>query len=288
MTKAISIADAQHPWIRMLPGSYSSFMVSSGSMSIVGVGATADAGVTISANANVTIRGLHIGGLPGAGPSSVQCTATSGTTAMTLHSVALDGDLLANNCHLTLRSVVGSALQLNDNTFANVDRCRILAISATANSGSTFTLQMTNTIAHNFTFAFGTASLSVLFAYDTFYANDSQGGPLVDCTNPLPAGITFVNNIFYDPSTIDDAIKGTHCTFDNNVAYPQIDGLGGTGTIQLDPKLVDPATGDFHLQATSPAIDLAKVTTSDPPDDYDGTLRPQGARRDVGAFEYKP
>ena len=44
--------------------------------------------------------------------------------------------------------------------------------------------------------------------------------------------------------------------------------------------------GDFHLDSGSSAIDngatLSEVTT-----DSDGTLRPQGARYDLGAYEYK-
>ena len=52
-----------------------------------------------------------------------------------------------------------------------------------------------------------------------------------------------------------------------------------------DPKFVNAAAHDFHLQADSPAIDagatLREVTT-----DYEEVQRPQGKAYDMGAYEY--
>jgi len=70
-------------------------------------------------------------------------------------------------------------------------------------------------------------------------------------------------------------------------AYPQNAAAGANAIIQ-DPLLVDPSNADFHLRAGSPAIDAAKTTATDPMVDFDGTVRPQGARDDIGAFEFKP
>ncbi len=58
-----------------------------------------------------------------------------------------------------------------------------------------------------------------------------------------------------------------------------------TGAIDLDPKFVDPVLNDYHLQANSPAIDMA---TSGPTTDFEGDSRPQGPGYDVGADEHKP
>jgi outer membrane protein assembly factor BamB len=57
------------------------------------------------------------------------------------------------------------------------------------------------------------------------------------------------------------------------------DGDPGTGNISADPKFVDPANGDFHLQAGSPCID-----TGDPGSPAD----PDGTRADMGAYYYQP
>lgn len=51
-----------------------------------------------------------------------------------------------------------------------------------------------------------------------------------------------------------------------------------------DPLFVDPANGDFHLQAGSPCIDAG--TDVSIAEDADGTSMPQGAAPDIGAFEY--
>lgn len=55
-----------------------------------------------------------------------------------------------------------------------------------------------------------------------------------------------------------------------------------TGCINQDPAFA--GASDYHLQASSPAID-AGVTTS-AVRDHDGVPRPQGAAYDIGAYEY--
>lgn len=57
--------------------------------------------------------------------------------------------------------------------------------------------------------------------------------------------------------------------------------------LAVDPRFTNAAAGDYHLMTGSPAIDAAdpSATVST---DYDGTARPQGSLREIGAFEYKP
>lgn len=62
---------------------------------------------------------------------------------------------------------------------------------------------------------------------------------------------------------------------------------GANNILNQDPRLLNAAAGDFHLALGSPAIDTADPAATESVD-FDGTVRPQGAGRDKGAFEYKP
>src|SRR5262249_51911397 len=76
------------------------------------------------------------------------------------------------------------------------------------------------------------------------------------------------NNIFYLNGTA--AISGS---------------TSGSQNLTTNPSFVNAAAGDFHLQAGSPAID-AGMTVSEVTTDRDKMPRPQGARFDIGAYEY--
>jgi len=63
-----------------------------------------------------------------------------------------------------------------------------------------------------------------------------------------------------------------------------------TNSITSNPLFVDAGNGNYHLQGTSPCIDIgnnsyvpAGVTT-----DLDGNPRIQNGTVDLGAYEYQP
>jgi hypothetical protein len=58
----------------------------------------------------------------------------------------------------------------------------------------------------------------------------------------------------------------------------------GTNSVKGNPLFVN-APVDFSLKAGSPAIDKGLATLA-PPTDFIGTIRPQGAAYDIGAYEY--
>ena len=103
--------------------------------------------------------------------------------------------------------------------------------------------------------------------------------------------ITLQNNILYAESGqtyyqfgpgLDSAVFNA---VSNNLVYnagppPAWD----TGCINANPLFVNLASNDFHLQASSPAINTGIVTGINR--DYIGISRPQGAAYDIGALEF--
>ncbi len=106
------------------------------------------------------------------------------------------------------------------------------------------------------------------------------------------SALNIYNNIFYGrdgEKTIDINAGNTNISQNNNLTF------GGTGTSYFtggqnitgqDPLFVDPASGDFQLQASSPALNAG----SNSPGQFSATdilavSRPQGAGMDMGAYE---
>ena len=108
---------------------------------------------------------------------------------------------------------------------------------------------------------------------NTVYANDDGSGVGGIYIGQYSSGAIIRNNIVY-----------------NNLGFGQItnDGSGTTieSNLTADPQLVNPAAGDFHLQSSSPAIDVG-LTLLEVPTDIDGVSRPQGSGYDIGAYEFK-
>ena len=94
------------------------------------------------------------------------------------------------------------------------------------------------------------------------------------------------SGIYINAST--NAILKNNIVYQNGGTITDIDGVGTLQSTNLtaDPRFVNPAVGDFHLQPSSPAID-AGLTLPEVPTDFDGVSRPQGLAYDVGAYEYR-
>jgi hypothetical protein len=106
-------------------------------------------------------------------------------------------------------------------------------------------------------------------------------------------GIVVKNNLFFNQPGHIVYVTGTAVTGGKNLVY-RSDGksIYTTGSYNhsgdlwnVNPDFSNAATGDYHLQAISPAID-AGLTLSDVSNDYDGSPRPQGKTFDIGAMEW--
>jgi hypothetical protein len=133
---------------------------------------------------------------------------------------------------------------------------------------------------------------------NTFYDNGWTiwgGGIALD--NPDAQNVVIRNNIvsqnLYFQIAINPAIPAQNIAIDHNL----IDGYRGTegeiygdDYVEGDPLFADPSQADFHLQASSPAIDSGAALGA-PARDYDGRPRPQDGDHDgtpvydIGAYE---
>ena len=92
-------------------------------------------------------------------------------------------------------------------------------------------------------------------------------------------GVSAQNNIVATTGGISNASPSP--TFAGNVCT-----AAGTGCAVVgNPQFVNAATGDFHLQSNSPALDIG-VTLAAVLLDFEGNTRPQGSGYDAGAFEF--
>ena len=124
---------------------------------------------------------------------------------------------------------------------------------------------------------------------NTIYHNGWEvygGGIVLD--NPWAENVLVRNNIcsqsFYFQLVASPAVPATSYTIDHNL----IDGFNATegeiwgdDALEGDPRFLDPAAGDFHLDPRSPAVN-AGAAQGAPAVDFEGDARPQGSGMDIG------
>ncbi len=113
-------------------------------------------------------------------------------------------------------------------------------------------------------------------------AGNSWGGGGIDVQTSSNTGITIRNNILSKAGSFNVAAS-SGSTVSNNLF--DAGSTSGTSAVQGNPAFMNVAKADFHLQATSPAINTG-ITTGAPTVDFDQQARPQGGQVDIGAFEY--
>jgi parallel beta-helix repeat protein len=129
---------------------------------------------------------------------------------------------------------------------------------------------------------------------NTFYRNgrDPWGGGIF-LENVQVQGVVVRNNICSQNLLFQIVAAAGAPAGSVTIDYNLIDGFRGEEGetygdhhVEGDPRFANPAAGDLHLQADSPAIDQGTVTGT-PATDYDGQARPDGAGYDIGADEYQ-
>ena len=128
---------------------------------------------------------------------------------------------------------------------------------------------------------------------NTFYNNgeeDWTGGIYIESQDA--ENIVIRNNIISQNLTYqiqaEEGVPVQNFTIDHNLidGYRGYEGeIYGVDYVEGDPKFVNPAGANFHLQENSPAIDSGSSVDA-PSDDYKGNQRPIGSGYDIGAYEY--
>ena len=139
---------------------------------------------------------------------------------------------------------------------------------------------------------------NAVFINNTIYDNGYAGwGGGFHVDNPDASGIVVRNNIFSQNLTFqiadESSLSGADLTVDHNLIHSYRgyeDETYGSDYIETDPRFVDGSGADFHLQASSPAIDAGSSNDA-PNDDFAGSRRPQDGNEDgtsvydIGAYE---
>jgi hypothetical protein len=172
-----------------------------------------------------------------------------------------------------VHNTVGAGIGISSETGGNIDRIKFYnnIIYQTEWGFLLPTYQEANTTGHidtvsimNNTF-YNNRQIGMWFS--SYWNIPSQG------RNTVVSNVDIFNNIVYgNPTSIQNDL-GSAINIHNN--------------LEINPLFVNPTSTppDFHLQSNSPAID-AGTSTNAPSFDFDGNTRPQGARYDIGAYEY--
>lgn len=313
LVKAFSLVDATKNTIKMGSGTYLTGPTITASLPITvyGAGATLKSTMIIMGGANVKIRGLAF-----LGDGGVYCApGTVGGTAPTfdLQDVSFDTTGTTQTGPFAIQATA-CVLDIRRTTFKLVARYdtgiyasgELMASGAPANRGSIVTIDRSSFDGGEpaiglYNYSAIHLKNSLMFgAVPTFAAlgyNDTTVSGTVDFSTFInwswlsgsgPVRFVASNNLFYDPLHANtNSLTGLRAEHHYDLAFPQMVYPQGTNNmIGMDPMLKDPANKDFHLMTGSPAIDAADPTSTTPVD-YEATARPQGVRRDIGAYEYK-
>jgi len=302
IVQANAVADQTRNNIKLAPGSYSTHLVlTNKTLVFFGVGATI-AGIgtnpvfEVDDGARLRINGASL--TANTGSTAIRCEG-SATASHTLELFRANVDntsttLLANPCTLTVEQSVlhnssptAYALLLVGPSVGTFNRTKFVGNGTGLAALNTPTVTITNSelktmgsAANHGAFSGAGYNVSFSTLVDT----------MVECSSSGATGLTLDSSIVFWASggaPVDSVAGLPSCTsVKNSVITPNSQPVGATN-INMDPGLKNVGADDYHLLATSPAIDHGNPTSTNAID-FDGISRPQGAQRDSGAFEFKP
>ena len=294
------------PTIRMLPGVYTT-PISLATQSVLNIVATGASlapnppAISISGGADVRIRGLTVinekVALCGAtsGPNSSLLLKDGSITALGIGNTSL---IEIARCKLQISAAdlalasSSIAILLTDDAVLELDRAYLHGNSThyIAAIGSRFTIQITNSLLTDIRFSLQPADTGPPGSRLTVGSSTLVPTPGADhgCEVVAPSFSVRYENSILAPLSAFDAVTGTRCSFSNTLLSVQT--VPPSGTFVADPQFVNAVGGDFHLKATSPAVNVGipSIFGLSVTPDLDGTARPQGAKPDIGAYEYNP
>jgi hypothetical protein len=200
---------------------------------------------------------------------------------------------------------VSEALSLNTDSHFEGDRLHIHVINRLGGqffltaSGQRVAVRLTNSVIEDSYLALSLSDTispgSTLFlGFNTlsFPTKTSVGDPAgLNCNNGAPTAkrtLLIEDNVIFGQGTNDTFFPDTvGCNLVNNIIFPESAPVPGNTV--ADPQFVSMTPRDLHLKPTSPAVNAANPSAGNDTDhDFDGVARPQGPKKDIGAFELKP
>jgi hypothetical protein len=310
LATALMAAQTASPVIRLLPGTYTTAIDIGYALQpirIIATGSTitvagTDPALIVHDGADVDVRGLTIVAM-----RALRCGTPTGALSKaklrdaTITVLGNESPVLGvNRCAVSLAHADVSlgdseiVIDLLDDSSMLADRVHLHGNKShhIISFGSRVNFTLTNSLLVDIGFDLSTTDTGApgskfTIAHDTlvytvFYAL-GQGCGLV--SNYLD--VRYENSILA-PLGAFDAIYGPNnsCRFTNTLMTRE--SIPFSGAIIADPRFVAPVTRDFHLQASSPAVDAAAASSVGTQADLDGRARPVGAASDVGAYEYSP